>query len=141
MCLWKKLFCSVLLSTLPLAAQDVVMIINPGNETQSLTPKDLQKIYLNKKTRWRSGNHIVSVTLKSGAVHGEFVRQYLRKDVRQFSTFWKRLLFTGKGVPPTSFTKEEEVVAFVAKTPGAIGYVSRKANLKGVVVVPIQNDS
>ncbi|MDJ0835381.1 MAG: substrate-binding domain-containing protein [Acidobacteriota bacterium] len=141
MCLWKKLFCTVLLSNLPLAAQDVVMIINPGNETQSLTTKDLQKIYMNKRSRWSSGDHIVSVTLESGAVHESFLRKYLRKDKRQFSTFWKRLLFTGKGVPPTSFANEEEVVAFVAKTPGAIGYVSAKANLKGVVVVPIQNDS
>ena len=57
---------------------------------------------------------------------------------RQFSIYWKRLIFTGKGTPPTSFASDEKVVAFVARTPGAIGYVSTKAELKDVKTIKIQ---
>ncbi len=141
MCIWNCLLLSALLASLPVSAQDVVLIVNPGNETDALSQKDLQKIYLNKKSHWRSGVRVVPVTLESGSIHDAFLNRYLRKDQRQFSLMWKRLLFSGNGVPPVSFASEEEVIDFVARTPGAIGYVSGKVSLTGVTAVRIQRES
>jgi len=130
-----------LVSSLGLSAQDVFLIIHPSNKNLSLSQKDVQKIYLNRKRRWDNGDKITPITLNTGKVHKVFLSQYLHKGERQFSTFWKRLLFTGKGVPPTSFATEDEVVAFVAKTPGAIGYVGVGTILKEVTPVMILKDS
>ncbi|MDJ0835384.1 MAG: hypothetical protein QNK37_02645 [Acidobacteriota bacterium] len=124
-----------------LGAQDLVVIVHPENETRFLSKKDLQHIYLNKKVRWNDGGRIVPVMLQRAELQESFLARNVRKTPRQFSTFWKRQIFTGKGVPPTSFTSEQEVIAFVARTPGGIGFVSGKASLKGVRSIEIQEDS
>ena len=131
-------FFFMLLPNAPAPAQDVLIISHPDNGIGSLDQKDLKKIYLNKKSRWENGSPVVPVTLESGEAHRAFLKAYIHKNSVQFSTFWKRLIFTGQGIPPTSFNTEEEVVAYVASTPGAIGYVSGKAPLKGVRAVAVR---
>ena len=54
-------------------------------------------------------------------------------------TYYLGLVFTGKGSVPKEFGSDAEVVAYVARTRGAIGYVSVAASVEGVktlVVVP-----
>ena len=37
----------------------------------------------------------------------------------------KQAVFTGRGIPPQGFDDEAELAAYVAATPGAVGYVAR----------------
>lgn len=141
MCMWNCLLLSALLFSLPASTQDVVLIVNPENTIDALSRRDLKKIYFNQISHWRDGVRVVPVTLASGNIHNAFLMRYLRKNEHQFSLFWKRLLFSGNGVPPVSFASEEEVIDFVARTPGAIGYVSKNAPLEGVVALPLEDDS
>ncbi len=138
--IWHGLFLSALLVGSASFAQDVVVIVNPSNETTLLSQKDLQRIYANNMSHWRNGTRVIPVTLESGSIHDAFLMRHLRKNHHQFSLLWKRLLFSGNGVPPISFASEEEVIAFVTRTPGAIAYVSDKAALKGVVALRIQRE-
>jgi len=126
---------------LPLGAQDILMIVHPTNKTGPVSRNDIQKIYLNKKVRWWDGSRIVPVTLQATDIQALFLKKNILKTSRQFSTFWKRQIFTGKGVPPTSFANEDDVVSFVARTPGSIGFVSGNASLKGVRLLDILKDS
>ncbi len=136
----RKLLLAVLLAGTALFAGEPILITHPDNAVTTISAKDLERIYANKKRRWPDGARIVPVTLQHGATHQSFLEVYLNKSERQFSIFWKRLLFTGRGVPPTSFASEEEVVAFVAATPGAIGYVSLETRLAGVKPLGIRGD-
>ena len=130
-----------LILCLPLGAQDILMIVHPTNEAVSVSRNEIQKIYLNKKVRWGDGSRIVPVTLQVMDIQALFLKQNILKTPRQFSTFWKRQFFTGKGVPPTTFANEDDVVSFVARTPGGIGFVSRKASLNGVRLLAIRKNS
>jgi ABC-type phosphate transport system substrate-binding protein len=42
---------------------------------------------------------------------------------QQFTNHWRKIVFSGTGKEPRTFDSESELVAFVARTPGAIGYV------------------
>jgi TonB family protein len=46
--------------------------------------------------------------------------------------YYRSLVFTGRGSMPRTLDSDEAVVAYVAKTRGAIGYVSRGTNAEGV---------
>jgi TonB family protein len=46
--------------------------------------------------------------------------------------YYRTLVFTGKGSMPREFGSDAEVVAYVARTRGAIGYVGSAASLEGV---------
>lgn len=136
--LWAAVFCLTLTSAA--SAEDLVIIGNPNLPAPSLDAKDLQRIYMGKQTRWDNDVAIVPVMLKSGAVHDSFVESYLGRSVHRFVTYWRQMVFTGKGMPPRSFASENELVEFVANTPGSLGYASARANVQSVMVILIAGD-
>jgi len=119
------------------ALADVQVVAHSGVPRSELDEQTLQRIYLGKKTRWNSDLDIVPVMLKSGLAHQEFVEGVLDRTVSRFVTFWKQAMFTGRGVPPRSFDTEEELMFYIARTPGAIGYVSAGAATTGLKVIVV----
>ena len=54
--------------------------------------------------------------LKSGAVHEAFLKEYVGKTDSALITYYRSLVFTGKGLMPKAFASDAEVVSFVGKT-------------------------
>jgi len=101
-----------------------VLIANKEVSTNSLETRTLKRIYLGLHTRWSDNQKIVPVMLDGGETHEAFVKEMLNKTVSKFVIYWKQALFSGRGVPPKSFSNEKELIKFVASTPGAMGYIS-----------------
>jgi ABC-type phosphate transport system substrate-binding protein len=120
---------------LPAAAADLMIIAHPDILETAVDDKDVQRIYLGKLTRWNDEITIVPVMLKSGPLQDEFIERYLDRSVQRFVTYWRQMVFTGKGIPPKGFDSESELVAFVARTPGAVGFASAGTDLSGVKVL------
>ena len=75
---------------------------------------------------------------KDGTVHDRFIEDYLDRSVQRFATYWRQMVFTGKGVPPRSFASEADLVSFVASTPGTVGFASASVDTSGVKVLPVE---
>ncbi len=99
------------------------LIVHPGVPEESLQDEDVQRIYLGKKSRWSDDTHIVPVMLKSGSLRSVFLRSVLERNETKYNTYWKQALFTGRGIPPKELDTLQELIDFVASTPGAIGYI------------------
>ncbi|MEN8006297.1 MAG: hypothetical protein ABFS42_04745 [Candidatus Krumholzibacteriota bacterium] len=119
------------------AGDDLVIIANSGLYEDAIGQKDLQRIFLGKKTRWDDKSSIVPVMLKSGPLHDRFIEGYLERSVQRFVTYWRQMVFTGKGVPPRNFVSETALVDFVAATPGSVGFVSAATNVSGVKILAL----
>jgi ABC-type phosphate transport system substrate-binding protein len=85
---------------------------------------ELKGVFLGTKTSLSDGSHVEPVLLKSGAVHEAFLKEYVGKTDDALNTYYRSLVFTGKGSMPKALASDAEVVSFVEKTKGAIGYVS-----------------
>jgi ABC-type phosphate transport system substrate-binding protein len=120
------------------AAADLVIIGNPQLPADSIDSRDLKRIYLGKKSRWSDDSSVVPVMMKSGPLQDEFVTEYLDRSVNRFVTHWRQLVFTGKGVPPRSFATENELVDFISRTPGAVGFASPGADVADVKVLRVE---
>ena len=53
-------------------------------------------------------------------------------------SYWQQLIFSGRAIPPPELDSDEEVVRYVAKYPGAVGYVSGGSELSGVRTVIVK---
>jgi hypothetical protein len=42
-------------------------------------------------------------------------------------TYWQQQIFAGRSSPPAEKSSDADIVAFVAATTGAVGYVSQTA--------------
>jgi hypothetical protein len=60
------------------------------------------------------------------------LKEYLGKTDAALSTYYRSLVFTGKGAIPKTFSSDAEVVSYVAKTKGAVGYVAASTPSAGV---------
>ncbi len=118
-------------------ASGVVLIANSGVEEESLSQKDVQAIFLNKKNSLANGKVKIAVQ-KNAVVHEAFLKTYVKKSPTQFKRYYKKLVFTGKGKAPKLVADDNAMLAFVASTPGALGYVSEGSALDQVKVIKIQ---
>jgi ABC-type phosphate transport system substrate-binding protein len=119
-------------------AAGVKVIANPGIAASSISADDLKSVFLEERSSLSDGTHVEPVLEKGGAAHEEFVKQYLDKTDSALQTYYRSLVFTGKGSMPKAVGSDAEVAAYVAKTKGAIGYVSAGADVAGVKTLEVK---
>ncbi len=116
---------------------DIVIVTNSSVDTQSMTKQQLKSVFLGQRIKWDNNQRIKVAILKKTDLHKKFVRSFTQKSPSQFHAWWKRMLFTGKGSPPIRFDSEEKLIEYIAKTKGAIGYISSQSkadNLNTIIV-------
>ena len=129
---------AVIFSPVPSKAESVVLIGNPSIKTDTLSGKDVNKIFLGKKITWDNGTKIIIVLQKNQTTHSEFLKEFIHKSPPMFASHWKQKIFTGKVVEPITFDSDKEVVEFVGETIGAVGYVSTHAILDKVKPISVK---
>jgi ABC-type phosphate transport system substrate-binding protein len=110
------------------------VIVNSKNKLRSIEKKTVSDAFLKKRTQWSDDVVIQPVDQrKSAPVRRTFSQQVLGRSVEAVRTYWNRLVFSGRGVPPPELDGDAAVVTFVAQHPGAIGYVASGTSLNGDV--------
>lgn len=122
----------VLVSVVSVAGSDIKVIANSSVTTDFISAGELKRIYLLQSKKLKDGSVVEPVLQKRGAVHDTFSRQFLDRDGEEIRIYYHGIVFTGKGSMPREVNSDEEMVSYVARTRGAIGYVSGGANIDGV---------
>jgi hypothetical protein len=112
-------------------AADVKIIANESVGATSISADEFKGVFLSTKTSLSDGSHVVPVLEKGGPAHEAFLKE-LGKSDSALETYYRSLVFTGKASMPKTLGADAEVVAYVAKTKGAIGYVGADAATDGV---------
>jgi len=121
------------------AAQAQVQVIaNPSVGSASVAADELKDVFLGSKTTLSDGSAVEPVLGQAAAAHEDFLKDVVGKSEQALRTHFKSLVFTGKGSMPKSFASDGEIVAYVAKTKGAIGYVSASADAAGVKKIAVK---
>lgn len=108
------------------------VIANPNIKTDAISSDELKSLFLEERISLADGTHIEPVLRKNGAMHEKFLRDYLGKNPDDLQRYYQSLVFSGRASMPEELGSDAEVVAYVARTRGAIGYVSSEANTEGV---------
>jgi ABC-type phosphate transport system substrate-binding protein len=119
-------------------AGNVKVIANPSVKADSISADELKSVFLEEKSSLSDGSHVEPVLEKGGPAHEAFLKEYLDKNDSALQTFYRSLVFTGKGSMPKAVGSDADVVAFVAKTKGAIGYVSEGAAAEGTKTLQVK---
>ncbi len=117
-------------------AGDIKMIANSGVNVGIISLVELKAVFLEEKSSI-NGTHVEPVLEKDGPVHEAFLQEYLGRSEDDLQAYYRTLVFTGRGAMPKVLGSDAEVVAYVARTRGAIGYVSGAASAEGVKTLAI----
>jgi ABC-type phosphate transport system substrate-binding protein len=121
--------------TVQASAGEVVIVTNKGVPQGAVNAEAIKKIYSGYMFKWPDNQTIALAVMEKTEAHGDFLKSYVGKTESQFSTTWKKMVFSGQASYPKQFDSAQSLVDYVKKTPGAIGYVEKGANTDGVNVV------
>jgi len=106
------------------AAASYRVIVHHEVKGASISRGVLSSIFLKRAPRWNDGSAILPVDQSvRSEVRRSFSGDVLMQAVAEVQIYWQRRMSQGVTPPPVKGT-DQEVVAFVASTPGSIGYVS-----------------
>jgi ABC-type phosphate transport system substrate-binding protein len=115
------------------------LIVNETNPITSIDRKTLADVFLKKVTRWGDGAVIRPVDLRpESPVRIAFTDEVLRRTVVAVKSYWQQLVFSGREVPPPEVDSDEQVIKFVLRSPGAVGYVSGEVHLEHVKPISVK---
>ena len=120
------------------SASALKLIANESVTASSVSADEVKDAFLENAPNLGSGGHVVLVLEKGGPAHEEFLKEYLKKTDVALLTYYRSLVFTGKGTMPKMLNTDDEVVAFVAKTKGAVGYVSAETPAPGTKTIHVK---
>jgi TonB family protein len=121
-------------------AGEVKVIANAAIRSASISDSELRSVFLLQRKTLKDGTAVEPVLQKRGPVHDAFCKHFLSRDGEEIGIYYDGIVFTGKGSMPKQLNSDADVLNYVARTPGAIGYVSSSASADGVKVLMIVSE-
>jgi len=78
------------------------------------------------------------VLLADRQLRDAFCRQVHQRTPGAISAYWNQVIFSGRDVPPPERQSVPELLEYVRRTPGAIGYIPADAPAPGVRVIVVR---
>ena len=116
------------------------IIVHPQVKGSQVPRATLSSIFLKQAPRWGDGSPVqpVDQSMRS-RIRQSFVADVMGQPMVEVQIYWSRKMATGVTPPPVKQT-DDDVIAFVAATPGAIGYISSATPLpegvREIAIVP-----
>jgi ABC-type phosphate transport system substrate-binding protein len=99
-------------------AGEVVIISNPG---VTISAEEIKDIFLGEKQFAGSTKLVV---IDNASAQGGFLSKFMQMDTTKYNNIWTKKSFRDGLTPPAVKSGDAEVIEYVKRTPGAVGYVS-----------------
>jgi hypothetical protein len=130
---------AVILCLLSPLAQAVEVIVNRSVSEAEVSKSSARAMFAMRQPKWPDGRLVrVFVLADTHPLHDAFCKELLDLFPYQLRQTWDRLVFSGLGQAPLMVASEAEMVARVATTPGAIGYVNKLENREDIRALPVR---
>jgi ABC-type phosphate transport system substrate-binding protein len=120
------------------ARGQVLVIANQNVTTTDVSKAELRDVFTGASSSFKGAAQVTPVLLKQGTVNEDFLDLYVGKSDSAFRASWRSLLFSGQGVLPKTLDTDAAVVEYVARTPGAIGYIGKGSPHEGVKTLMVR---
>ena len=108
---------------------DVYVVVRADSR---LSLEEVREVYLGEK-EFSRGVRLIPVDNQSA--QAEFTVKALAMDVQRYSQLWVKKAFRDALTPPTLIANDLEVMDFVKRNRGAIGYVLSVPRDKDILVI------
>lgn len=106
-----------------LLGEDIIVI---GNKNiPPMDKKSISKIYTGKLIMIDSVN-VVPVNRAEEKIREEFLAKCLHMSDEKYLAYWTVRQYIGKGVAPNKLRSAKEILKFIKRTKGGIGYLTKE---------------
>jgi len=120
----------------PAAQADVYVVVNAANPVRALAQKEVMDIFMGRSRAFPGGEFARTLDLpREDPARTAFYTALTGLTPPQISSYWSRLMFSGRTMPPQQTGSETAMVDALRRDPGAIGYLAQEPADKGLRVV------
>lgn len=99
---------------------EVVVVVGAKSPTKNLSKEQTSDIFLGKATAL-----IPLDQAESSSLRDDFYSKVTGKSAAQAKSYWAKLSFTGKGMPPKEAKSSADIKNLVSNNPKLIGYIEQ----------------
>lgn len=122
------------------ARAELAIIGHPSLKVAGVSKAEMRDIYLDRTNAFSDGTRAEPVSQAAGSdTRNEFLGKVLDMDERELKSYWAKRMFTGRAKPPRSVGDDDDVRAWVASHPSAVGYIDGKdvdSSVKVLLIIP-----
>ena len=131
----KILYLSLLLIMSTSLHASIYIIVSNKSNISSISTSKLKQAYLGKLVS-ASGRTLQPVEYaSSNPLQKAFTQSIIRLNTSLLMQYRSRLIFSGKGRLPRKVGSQSAMLSVVARSPSAIGFVSKKPSTSAVKVI------
>lgn len=114
-------------------AEELVVVVHPQAPIEHISDAQLRQVYLGESSFWGSVKIHPAVLRVPPEVYAAFMGAVAGISPGGYEAYWIRKVFREGGMPPRPFDSAADVLAYVARTPGGLGFI-RRSDLDGAQV-------
>jgi hypothetical protein len=120
-------------------ASGIALIVNAQSGLASLSDGDTRAYYLRDRTDLPSGVKAMLTMRPEGSPEKAlFLRRVVKMSASEFRRHWAAIIYRGEAIGgPLVLESDASVMRYVARVPGAMGYVRRDAPLVSGITVAL----
>jgi hypothetical protein len=124
------------------ARADLYVVVHESNPVRTLTRKQVLDLYMGHSRSFANGDYALAFDLpRDHALRTSFYAALAGMTPAQLNTYWSRLMFSGKTMPPQPLPSETTMLDVVKRNPDAIGYLGQEPGDPGVRVVLVLKET
>ncbi|KAB7885440.1 hypothetical protein [Poseidonibacter ostreae] len=85
---------------------EIVIVTNKNSDINSLSKESIKYLYL-AKVNTINDIRIKALLSRNKTLHERFINNIINKDIQQYSSYWARLVFTGRKPIPRRLSREQ----------------------------------
>lgn len=132
--------CALALATVAGAA-DYYVVVGDGSPVARLSQTEALHLFMGRSRSFPDGSMAVPYDLSDTAQRAGFYRALSGMSLPQVTSYWARLMFSGRKLPPQEIGSEAEMVEKLQRDPAAIGWLPQEPRRKGLRTVLILKDN
>jgi hypothetical protein len=118
----------------PAASADFYVVVSERNPQDSMTLQEVLHLYMGRTRTFADGRTAERFDVAANGAREGFYQALGGMNLSQVSSYWARLVFSGKSLPPQQLRDEHVVANKVRDDPRAIGWLTTEPQ-KGLKVV------
>ena len=121
----------------PAAWADYYVVVSDQNPTRQLSQTEALHMFMGRTRSFPHGDRATAYDLADDAERADFYHSLGGMSLAQVTSYWARLMFSGRSLPPQRLEDRAAMMERVRSDPTAIGWLPQAPTERGLRAVLI----
>lgn len=123
---------TLMLALAPAARADYYVVVSERNPVTMLSQQEVLQLFMGRSRSFPDGHPAVACDIGNDALRGGFYRSLGGMSLPQVNSYWARLMFSGRSLPPQRVENETAMAERIGNDASAIGWLPQPPKHKGL---------